>query len=93
MSQKGLCHRLALDKGVNHARLPIDQHVDMKTRKVLTIDQVFAILSGVTVEGNTWKKVMMEVLPKRKGAKERDNYRWRQEFTKRVIHGKAQLAR
>jgi len=41
---KGICHQIALDHGVNHARFPIDQHIKMKTRKVLTIDHVFQVL-------------------------------------------------
>ncbi|CAN8019224.1 unnamed protein product [Ixodes persulcatus] len=36
---KGLCHRLAEEQGVQHARLPIDSYLVLKTRKVLTIDQ------------------------------------------------------
>lgn len=33
-SQKGLCYELAQKKGYGHARLPIDEFVNMKTRKV-----------------------------------------------------------
>ena len=35
---QGLCHRLAVEKGIRHGRLPIGENIDMKTRKVLTID-------------------------------------------------------
>ena len=35
---KGLCHKLAVEKGLNHGRLPIGENIDLKTRKVLTID-------------------------------------------------------
>nr|CAG4640750.1 EOG090X03SX [Eulimnadia texana] len=38
--------KLALERGVSHGRLPLDEHVDMKTRKVLTIDHVSATASG-----------------------------------------------
>nr|CAG4644287.1 EOG090X0D3U [Lepidurus arcticus] len=38
-AHKGLCHSLAVEKGYNHARLPLDKFVEMKTRKVITIDQ------------------------------------------------------
>jgi hypothetical protein len=31
---KGYCHARAIEKGFGHARLPIAEHVDLKTRKV-----------------------------------------------------------
>ncbi len=40
---KGLCHRLAVEKGVRHARLPLEENVAMRTRRVLTIDHVFEV--------------------------------------------------
>lgn len=64
---KGLCHRLAEEQGVQHARLPIDSYLVLKTRKVLTIDQVFLILLKVT-EGLSWKDAFLETIPQRKGA-------------------------
>ncbi|TRY67560.1 hypothetical protein TCAL_02301 [Tigriopus californicus] len=67
---KGLCHRLAVEKGLKHARLPIDEFIDIKTRKVLTVDHVFKILTSVT-EGHSWKEAFMSVLPSRKGAVEK----------------------
>lgn len=35
---QGLCHRLAVEKGIAHAQLPISDYIDMKTRKVLAIN-------------------------------------------------------
>lgn len=35
---QGMCHKLAVEKGVSHAQLPISQYIDLKCRKVLTID-------------------------------------------------------
>jgi len=67
-SQKGLCHQLAQEMGISHARFPIDENIDLKTRKVLTIDHVFTVLSGVASQGKTWKEALLETLPKRKGA-------------------------
>jgi len=67
-SQKGLCHRLALEMGIDHARFPIEENIDLKTRKVLTIDHVFAVMAAVGSQGKTWKEALMEILPKRKGA-------------------------
>ena len=72
-SQKGLCHKLAQEKEINHARIPIAENIDMKTRKVLTIDHVFTILAGVAVQNKSWKEILLETLPKRKGAKEKDD--------------------
>lgn len=65
---KGICHRLAVESEVSHARLPIDEHVNLKTRKVLTIDHVFKILGGVASESMSWADAFMTTLPARKGA-------------------------
>ena len=70
-AHKGLCHRLAVEKGIGHARLPIQEvGVEMKTRQVLTIDHVFRILASVASEGKSWKEALLEILPGRKGAKD-----------------------
>ncbi|KAK9306688.1 hypothetical protein QLX08_002616 [Tetragonisca angustula] len=59
-SHKGLCHKLALQAGVRHGRLPLDKFLNMKARKVLTVDHVS--------EGKTWQEVFLQVLPERKNA-------------------------
>ncbi|XP_037093935.1 tRNA methyltransferase 10 homolog A-like [Pollicipes pollicipes] len=64
---KGLCLRRAEEAGLSHARLPIDQFVQMRTRKVLTIDHVFCILLEVAA-GRSWQEALCTVLPARKGA-------------------------
>ncbi|XP_069683540.1 tRNA methyltransferase 10 homolog A [Periplaneta americana] len=69
-SHKGLCHRLAQEKGVSHGQLPIGEFLEMKSRKVLTIDHVFEILLAVTA-GQSWKEAFLQVLPSRKGAVEK----------------------
>lgn len=35
---QGLCYKIAVEQGIRHAQLPLDKYVNMKTRKVLTID-------------------------------------------------------
>lgn len=64
---KGLCHKLAVEKGIKHAKLPIDDFIEMKTRKVLTVDHVYQILLGVAT-GKSWKDSFLSVIPARKGA-------------------------
>ena len=63
---KGLCYKIAKEAGVSHARLPLDEHVSLKTRRVLTIDHVFQIISDV-VGGQDWKSAILKTLPERKG--------------------------
>ncbi|KAK6042605.1 tRNA (guanine-N(1)-)-methyltransferase [Cooperia oncophora] len=65
-SQKGLCYEVATKAGYNHARLPIDEFVQMKTRKVLTINHVFEILAHFSDHGD-WEKAFFTVIPPRKG--------------------------
>ncbi|KZC13008.1 RNA (guanine-9-)-methyltransferase domain-containing protein 2 [Dufourea novaeangliae] len=66
-SHKGLCHKLAKEAGVRHGRLPLDEFLQMKARKVLTVDHVFEILLRVS-EGKTWQEAFLQVLPERKNA-------------------------
>jgi len=33
-----MCYKLAIEAGVGHGRLPLDKFLQMKARKVLTID-------------------------------------------------------
>uniref|UniRef100_A0A915AYW5 tRNA (guanine(9)-N(1))-methyltransferase n=1 Tax=Parascaris univalens TaxID=6257 RepID=A0A915AYW5_PARUN len=64
-SLKGLCLDVAVKEKVAHARLPIDDYVKMRTRKVLTINQVFEILLRYT-ETHSWKDAFFHVIPKRR---------------------------
>ncbi|XP_045445952.1 tRNA methyltransferase 10 homolog A [Melitaea cinxia] len=64
---KGLCHKIAVEQGIRHGQLPLDKYVNMKTRKVLTIDHVFEIVLRVC-EGVSWQDALIKVLPVRKGA-------------------------
>ncbi|XP_027853931.2 tRNA methyltransferase 10 homolog A [Aphis gossypii] len=64
-SCKGASLKIANDLGVAHARLPIDENINMQTRKILTINHVFEIISKV-VSGISWKEALISTLPKRK---------------------------
>ncbi|XP_058442966.1 tRNA methyltransferase 10 homolog A [Malaya genurostris] len=65
---KGHCHALASEMGIKHARLPLSEHIVIKTRTILTINQVFEILMKIQL-GREWQDTLLEVLPMRKGAK------------------------
>lgn len=65
---KGLCYSLAKDAGISHARLPIDEFVNIKTRKVLSIDHVFHIIGSVVSQKMSWADAFLSILPDRKGA-------------------------
>lgn len=69
---KCLTHDIAQKSGIRTARLPLSEHLIIKTRTVLTINQVFDIILGVS-EGQPWKQVLLEVLPSRKGIKAKDD--------------------
>ena len=64
---KGVCHQEATKLGLKTARLPIDEYLTMKTRKVLAVNHVYEILALVC-QGKTWKDAFLEVLPGRKEA-------------------------
>lgn len=63
---KGICHKKATEQGIRTARLPIDSFMDLKARKVLTINQVYEILLAFSVEKD-WAKAFDAIIPKRKG--------------------------
>uniref|UniRef100_A0A182P8J7 tRNA (guanine(9)-N(1))-methyltransferase n=1 Tax=Anopheles epiroticus TaxID=199890 RepID=A0A182P8J7_9DIPT len=67
---KGYCHQLAQRHGIRHARLPLAEHLVIKTRTILTINQVFEILLNVHM-GKEWQQTLLDVLPARKGVKPR----------------------
>lgn len=66
---KHLCARKAEALGLRMARLPIEpahlQGYQMHSRKVLTVNQVFAILTGWT-ETRDWTQALLRGLPTRK---------------------------
>lgn len=64
---KSLCYNLAIKNNISHCRLPIGKFMNMKTRTVLTVNQVFQIICKYT-ECKDWKQAFLSSLPKRKGA-------------------------
>jgi len=64
---KGICHATAVSRGISHARLPIDEFMEMKTRKVLTVNHVFDILASAS-GGANWEDAFAAAIPSRKGA-------------------------
>ena len=62
---KGLCYRLAVERGITHARLPISECVKLKSRTVITVNHVFEIMLLYS-QTKDWKESLVQVLPARK---------------------------
>ncbi|ALC42742.1 CG14618 [Drosophila busckii] len=69
---KGLCHQRATEAGIQTARLPLSEHVDMKTRSVLSTFHVFELLTRVAA-GQDWTQAILGTIPPRKGAKAKND--------------------
>lgn len=57
--------------GIATAKLPITDHLQLFSTKVLTCNHVFDILLKYRDCGKDWKKAMLEVLPERKDVRGR----------------------
>lgn len=71
---KGLALEKAQNLKVDHAQLPIDEHIKMAQRKVLSIPHVFEIMALASSGefghlGKSWKEIFEKVIPARKIAK------------------------
>ncbi|KAK4192288.1 guanine-1-methyltransferase-domain-containing protein [Podospora australis] len=66
--EKNLCYNRAKEYKVRHAKLPIGQYMAMRSRFVLTTNQVVEIMVK-WLEYGDWGKAFMEVIPSRKGGK------------------------
>lgn len=62
---KAICIDSASKSSIRTARLPLSEHLVIKTRTVLTVNQCFDIILGIS-EGESWKDTLMAVIPKRK---------------------------
>ncbi|ETN38130.1 uncharacterized protein HMPREF1541_07754 [Cyphellophora europaea CBS 101466] len=68
---KGICHKIAGEKGVRTAKLPIGEYMEMQSRSVLATNHVNEIMLR-WLECGDWGQAFMQVIPKRKGGKLRD---------------------
>ncbi|KAJ2117604.1 tRNA (guanine(9)-N(1))-methyltransferase [Coemansia sp. RSA 922] len=61
--------RLTLDKaekqGIQHAQLPIGRYVQMSSRKIMTVNQIFEMLLRF-IDVPDWKAAFVDVIPARK---------------------------
>ncbi|KAI1795072.1 guanine-1-methyltransferase-domain-containing protein [Ganoderma leucocontextum] len=63
---KNLCLNKSKEHGIRSARLPIGTYLaEMRTRKVLTVNQTFEILLK-WIETRDWEQALHSVMPKRK---------------------------
>lgn len=69
---KGICHKRAVNRGIKTAKLPIKEYLEMQDRQVLVTNHVLEILLK-WMEFGDWGKAFMEVMPKRKGGKLRED--------------------
>ncbi|KAF1920646.1 guanine-1-methyltransferase-domain-containing protein [Ampelomyces quisqualis] len=69
---KGICHKRAFNRGIKTAKLPIKEYLEMRDRQVLVTNHVHEILLK-WMEFGDWGKAFMEVMPKRKGGKLRED--------------------
>jgi tRNA (guanine9-N1)-methyltransferase len=64
-SRKGITREFAEAHGIRMERLPIQEHVTMEGRHVLTINHVAEILIRLA-NGRTWQNALLETIPARK---------------------------
>ncbi|KAJ2962272.1 hypothetical protein NQZ79_g2442 [Umbelopsis isabellina] len=62
---KGLCQDKASKQGIPTVQLPIGEHLQMASRKVLTVNHVYEIMLK-WLEYRDWRKAFLEVIPQRK---------------------------
>lgn len=66
--EKGLCYKIAQEKNVRTAKLPIGDFMVMQSRHVLATNHVMEIMLQ-WLETGDWGKAFMKVIPTRKGGK------------------------
>ncbi|KAL9616160.1 MAG: hypothetical protein Q9160_008940 [Pyrenula sp. 1 TL-2023] len=63
---KGICYKVACDKGIKTAKLPISEHMEMQSRYVLATNHVVEIMLAWLACGD-WGEAFLKAIPKRKG--------------------------
>lgn len=63
---KKLCYERAQAKGITTARLPIQEHLKLKQRQILSTVTVFEILMEVLGYRKEWAEALLNKIPKRK---------------------------
>ncbi|EXJ94680.1 hypothetical protein A1O1_03077 [Capronia coronata CBS 617.96] len=71
---KGICYKIATEKGIKTAKLPIGEYLDMQSRKVLATNHVVEIMIR-WLECGDWGEAFLKVIPKRKGGRLKDQER------------------
>ncbi|OTA80249.1 hypothetical protein M434DRAFT_86596 [Hypoxylon sp. CO27-5] len=66
--EKGLCYKIARQRNVRTAKLPIGDFMVMSTRHVLATNHVLEIMLQWLQTGD-WRTAFMKVIPQRKGGK------------------------
>jgi len=69
--EKGLCYKVARERNVRTAKLPIGEFMVLQSRHVLATSHVMEIMLK-WLELGDWGKAFMQVIPTRKGGKLRD---------------------
>jgi len=69
---KGICAKQANQQGLKTARLPIEEYLQLGSRKVITVNQVFEILLSYAVNRN-WEHSLDASMPQRKRQKTTEN--------------------
>lgn len=68
---KGICYKIACDKGIKTAKLPIGDYIRMRSRFVLATNHVIEIMLR-WLECGDWGQAFMQAIPKRKGGELKD---------------------
>lgn len=63
---KGICYKIAREKGIKTAKLPIGEFMEMQSRSVLATNHVVEIMIR-WLECGDWGEAFGRVIPKRKG--------------------------